>query len=334
MGLFSSIGDILSTPTKLFEGDFDGLLTAPFETAIDFDFIPFVEFDLGDLASEIDNFLDANPWLKGVIVAAGFAAGGVGGLVAAAAIAATDTISEVNEGTFDIGDLGRGAVEFGSLYAGGALAAGAGSMALNTTLGQVQAGTQILAKTGVLGDAGKYFAVAGSLAAADWGSLPSSISNAANALRSTGELGEDGDNVMSALIAASSGDYGSLQTAVASGAQALRAANIDKDVNKVLDVASTVSSGNYDNAANVVNTVQAVVDDLDVLSAEEEAYLRTGGQLIRSGINNDTSGLISGSAAALNQVGVPRAYTGAAQTGAQLLLDKSGSDAIRDLKNL
>lgn len=303
MGFFDGIVDVVKSPfeaaadvatggAKLLTGDFDGALSdfgdalaKPAVTAFEADI--FFGMDLGDLASEIDDFLDQNPWLKSAIVAAGFAAGGVGGLVAAGAIAATDTMSEINEGTFDIGDIGRGGMEFGALYAGGAMGASAGGMALNTTAGQVKAGAELLNRSGLLGKTGRFVGAAAGAYAGNWASAAASAGTAATALRDTGLLGRDGDNVMNAVVAASGGDYGSLQTAVASGATALRAARIDEDLDPYLATAGSLASNDYDDVSGTIGTVNDALGNLRVVDGETERYLDAGVGVVGRGIDGD-----------------------------------------------
>lgn len=287
--MFGFIGDvfedIVSAPwemgEKLLSGDIDGFFTHLVEMSFELDI--FFGYDIGDIASELDDFLDQNPWLKGVIVAAGFAAGGVGGLVAAAAIAATDTMSEINEGTFDLGDIGSGAMEFGALYAGGALGAGAGNAMLSTTAGQIQAGTQILGRSGLLGDAGKYVAIAGGAAAGNF-SVQEIAKTAAKAMQETGLLGDDGNAVMDAVISASTGDYSSLQAGVSSGIQALRQSQLlGRDAEPYLGAATDLMGSDDWSTKGSISNVSSALARTGVLGDDGSKVAN----LVNTGVNTD-----------------------------------------------
>ncbi len=266
------IGDILSAPfdavEKLAKGDIGGFFMQPFETAFEADI--FFGADLGDVASFVDDVLDEHPWLKtAIVMAAGAATGGVGAVVAAAAIAATDTASEINEGTFELNDLAGGAMEFGTLAASGATGGAVGAM---STAAKVQMGTRILASSGLLGEeASRYVQAAGVAVGGDWSSVMGGVQNTLGAVQQTGALSEDADTIIGAALAATNGDYSSLQSGVTSG---IEAASIvaSEEVQPYFAGLSSAIDGDYSSFEASAGTIIEVADDTNLLG-DDEHYL-------------------------------------------------------------
>lgn len=272
-GIVKGVLDIATSPldsaVKLAQGDIDGAFTAPFEAMFEADI--FFGADFGDLMSMMDDILDEVPGLKeAIVIAAGVATGGVGAIVAAAAIAATDTLSEVNEGTFEMNDLVAGGMEFASLAAAGATAGAAGAL---TTTAKAQLATRVLASSGLLGDgASRYVQIAGAAVGGDWSSVTDGIRNTAVALQETGLLGEDVNAVLGAVAAASGGDYSSLQSGVTAGIGSLQHVAGD-EASPYLAGLTRAIDGEYGSAGEIADTVIHVTDDTDVLGGNERFLL-------------------------------------------------------------
>ena len=287
------IGDILSAPfdglEKLAKGDIGGFFLQPFETAFEENI--FFGADLGDVASFVDDVLEEHPWLKtALVMAAGAATGGVGGVIAAAAIAATDTASEINEGTFEWNDLASGSIEFGTLAASGATGGAAGAM---STAAKVQMGTRILASSGLLGEeASRYVQAAGAAVGGDWSSVIGGGQSTLGAMQQTGVLSEDPNNIIGATLAATNGDYSSLQSGVTAG---INAASIvaGEDAQPYFSGLSTAINGDHSSVESSAGSVIDVVDDTNLLGADER-YLDTADGVLNRDWSSGGDGLETG----------------------------------------
>ncbi|MEM7710187.1 MAG: hypothetical protein AAF264_05440, partial [Pseudomonadota bacterium] len=274
-GIIKGVVDIVTSPidsaVKLAKGDIAGAFLEPFEAAFDADL--FFGADFGDMMSLMDDVLDEVPGLKeAIVIAAGVATGGVGAIVAAAAIAATDTLSEVNEGNFELNDLAAGGLEFASLAAAGATAGAAGAL---TTTAKTQIASRVLASSGLLGeDASRFVQIAGGAVGGDWSSVTESIRNSAIALQQTGLLGEDVNNVLGAVAAASTGDYTSLQSGVTAGIGAAQKVAGD-EASPFLAGLSTAINGDYGSAETIASTLIETTDRTGLLGSDSP-YLEAG----------------------------------------------------------
>ena len=314
MGLFSSIGDFVGDVAKvataplsgvdnLLKGDFEGAFTEPFENAWDglkdsvesfgklakdLDFI-----GLGQVFSELDDFLDENPWLKGVISA-------VAPLYGSAAIAAIDIASEINEGDLTIEDFARGGVEFGMNYAGGRLAGMAGGGGLDAT----QIATKVLGESGVLGeDSSKIATAAGILAGGDFSSAAGAFNTAIEAVDASDALGEN-EKYLKAFKTIYNGDYGSGVEAYKTVSRALDETDLLGDNEKYLRVGSAIVEGDYSSAGGIFETAKEAADEAGVLDGI--APYVDAGERVYDFLDGDRELAMGGSDAVVVPNGDPR----------------------------